>query len=108
VGALLSEAGKPALDGTMDNDLWHVQSFLDGYGPDDTAGIEAIGMVFGDVLVTEFGLEWVSQDNGGRPILRKPGTESVLDPAGMVLQRKQRRDPLDLEALYESLSDELR
>lgn len=72
--------------------------------------LDAIGVVFGDALVQELGMEWVmAEDTSGRdPALVLPGTSVVLYPLEMIRHRVEGRDRNDLRDVFDGIAAEIR
>lgn len=68
-----------------------------------TYELQALGVVLGDVLAEELGLDWVVvRDEYGRSrALRFGDTDNLIFPVTMISKRIEAGLPVDVEALYE-------
>ncbi len=107
VQKLIDENGGGALDRTVENDLLLLDRLIGDrvLTEADIPDLTAMSIAFGDVLTTEFGLEWASTDHGGGPGLVEPGTQRGIEPTDLVLGRYARRQPVDFEALLMSVEE---
>ncbi|MCC7412945.1 MAG: DUF3806 domain-containing protein [Gammaproteobacteria bacterium] len=87
------------------DDLRILQALIDRKvaGPDETYQLQALGVVFGDVLAHEFGLHWVivSDREGRSRALQLGDTTNYLFPVTMISKRLEKHLPVDVEQLYE-------
>jgi hypothetical protein len=66
---------------------------------------QALGVVFGDVLVAELDLNWVSYEDelGSSKALRWKKTENYVFPVTMLSKRVQYKEKVDVFALFEQI-----
>lgn len=87
------------------SDLAILQRLLDQQlvSRDDTLTLQAMGVVLGDRLAAEEGLEWVIYtDRKGRSrALQIPGSKEVLFPITMISRRYETGLDVDVQALYD-------
>ncbi len=76
---------------------------------DDVRGLQGLGIVFGDVLVNEYGLGWVSyeDDLGISKALRWKKTANYVFPVTLFSKRVQFKEDIDMEAVFEELGIEV-
>jgi hypothetical protein len=69
--------------------------------------LQSLGIVLGDVIAREQGLQWVIVvDKYGRdPALRYKQTSNLAFPLTMISKRIEDRKKVDVEALYQGVSD---
>ena len=81
------------LSGTRDNDLDILQQLLDRklISGDQTLELQALGVIMGDLLAEELGLDWVIyEDKLGRSrALRYQQTDNYLFPITMISRRRE-------------------
>lgn len=91
--------------GEKDNDLEVLQQLLDRnlVKRDDTVMLQGMGVVLGDVLRQELGLQWVIyEDELGRSrALRLGLTDHYLYPVTMISRRYEVGAPVDVRAIYD-------
>ncbi len=70
---------------------------------------QALGVVFGDVLVTELGLHWVSyqDDLGVSKALRWKKTENYVFPITIFSKRVQFKEKIDVQAIFEKIEKDV-
>ncbi len=70
---------------------------------------QALGVVFGDVLVTELGMHWVSfKDNlGVSKALRWKNTENYVFPITLFSKRVQFKEKIDVNAIFEKIEEDV-
>lgn len=70
---------------------------------------QGVGIVFGDILVTEFGLDWVSYEDelGASKALRWKKTENYVFPVTMFSKRVQFNEKIDVFEVYEKISADI-
>ena len=70
---------------------------------------QGVGIVFGDILVTEFGLHWVSyeDDIGTSKALRWRETQNFVFPVTMFSKRVQFNEKIDVLAVYSKLEEDI-
>ncbi|HUH36622.1 MAG TPA: DUF3806 domain-containing protein [Spongiibacteraceae bacterium] len=97
------------LRGTPDNDLQLLQRLLDEHviSGDDTAELQAMGVVLGDLLKDRYGLLWkIYEDKRGRSrALEIPGHGEFLFPITMISRRAEVGIKVDVEALWKKAGD---
>ena len=76
---------------------------------DQTPQWQALGVVFGDVLVREFGLHWVSYEDelGSSKALRWRKTDNFIFPVTVFSKRIQFKEKIDVAAIYEDIETEV-
>lgn len=77
--------------------------------PGQTYELQCLGIVLGDALVQELGMEWVMvEDQHGRdPAVRVPGTTVILFPLTMISKRVERGEKVDVFSLFNQIADKL-
>lgn len=92
------------LRGDKHNDLRILQRLLDRkiVGPSDTATLQAMGVVLGDIIASELGLSWVvyEDDDGRNRALRYKDRSEVLFPITMISRRAESGAKVDVEAIF--------
>ena len=75
----------------------------------DVRGWQGLGIVFGDILVGDFGLHWVSyeDDLGLNKALRWLKTENYVFPVTMFSKRVQFREKIDVAAVYDKMEKDI-
>jgi hypothetical protein len=93
------------------SDLEVLQSLVDrkAIGRDDVRGLQSLGIVFGDVLVNEYGLSWVSyeDDVGTSKALRWKKTENYVFPVTLFSKRVQFKETINMTAVFEEIGAEV-
>ena len=93
------------------NDLKTIQQLVDRriIQQQDVREWQALGVLFGDILVKEFGLHWISyKDNlGSSKALRWRKTENYVFPVTMFSRRAQFKQKIDAVALFEKIEQEV-
>ena len=88
------------------SDLKVLQNLVDrkAIGRDDVRGLQSLGIVFGDVLVNEYGLGWVSyeDDIGTSKALRWKKTENYVFPVTLFSKRVQFKENINMTGVFES------
>ncbi|MDA0272295.1 MAG: DUF3806 domain-containing protein [Proteobacteria bacterium] len=76
---------------------------------DDVRGLQGLGIVFGDVLVNEFGLDWVSyeDDIGISKALRWKKTENYVFPVTMFSKRVQFKEDINMRGVFDEIGAEI-
>ncbi len=70
---------------------------------------QAIGVYFGDILVSEFGLHWVVYEDklGTSKVLRWRSTENYVFPVTLFSKRNQFDEKIVMEDIYRKLEGEI-
>ncbi len=73
----------------------------------DVSGWQALGVVFGDVLVRQHGLRWVVYEDelGSSKALQWGKTNNFVFPVTVFSKRIQFKEEIDVESLYGDLSN---
>ena len=94
-----------------ESDLKVLQNLVDrkAIRRDDVRGLQGLGIVFGDVLVNEYGLEWVSyeDDLGMSKALRWKKTENYVFPVTLFSKRVQFKEDIDMTGVFEEIGAEV-
>jgi hypothetical protein len=81
------------INGDTDNDLELLQMLLDRdiVKPDMTRELQAMGIVLGDLLAQDLGMDWVVYEDpvGRSRALRYQDTDNFLFPATMIARRQE-------------------
>lgn len=105
-----SRFGNAALSGRLP-DLDLLQRLVDagGIGRDETFHLQSLGLVLGEVLVSELGFHWVIvEDKYGRDLAVKFKDTSVLVfPLTMISKRVERGERPDVRHIFESAKKDL-
>ncbi len=92
------------LRGERHNDLRILQRLLDRkiVNPSDTAQLQAMGVVLGDIIAAELGLSWVvyEDDDGRNRALRYKQQSEVLFPITMISRRAESGAKVNVEAIF--------
>ena len=93
------------------SDLKVLQNLVDrkAISGDDVRGLQSLGVVFGDVLVNEFGLSWVSYEDeiGTSKALRWKKTENYVFPVTLFSKRVQFKEKIDMKSVFEEIGAEV-
>lgn len=93
------------------SDLKVLQNLVDrkAIGRDDVRGLQSLGVVFGDLLVNEFGLSWVSyeDDIGTSKALRWKKTENYVFPVTLFSKRVQFKEKINMTRVFEEIGAEV-
>jgi hypothetical protein len=93
------------------SDLKVLQNLVDrkAIGSDDVRGLQSLGIVFGDVLVNEYGLSWVSyeDDVGTSKALRWKKTENYVFPVTLFSKRAQFKENINMTGVFEEIGAEV-
>jgi len=93
------------LRGSKDSDLRILQRLLDRgiVSKNDTATLQAMGVVLGDIIAAELGLDWVVyEDKEGRNrALRYKQRSEVLFPITMISRRAETGAKIDVKAIFD-------
>ena len=104
VDALAREHLGRQIRGDKTNDLDVLQALLDrrAVKPEQTLELQAMGIVMGDLLADELGMDWVVyEDQYGRSrALQVPDSDQVLFPVTMISRRFEVGATADVEAIY--------
>lgn len=79
--------------------------------PADAGTLEGLDVLLGDAMAQGLGMEWVTAETraGYRgPALRQIGFDLVVFPLGMVSGPLARGEPVDADALYQSVAAQVR
>jgi hypothetical protein len=102
--------GAAALTRTK-KDLTILQRLFDDkvFGKSQTYELQCLGVVFGDVLTSEFPLRWVMiRDEFGTDLtLRFTNTKTNVNALTMISKRVERDEPIDLSRLLEQTREAL-
>ena len=77
--------------------------------PQNTDLMHSMGVVLGDVLAEEFGLEWVAYKDqyGHEMALQVPGKSITLFPKTMISKRVEDGENVHIAGLYQGLKEQL-
>ena len=93
------------------SDLKVLQNIVDkkAIRRDDVRGLQSLGIVFGDVLVNEYGLSWVSyeDDVGTSKALRWKKTENYVFPVTLFSKRVQFKENINMTGVFEEIGAEV-
>ena len=93
------------------SDLKVLQNLVDriANGRDDVRGLQSLGIVFGDVLVSEYGRSWVSyeDDVGTSKALRWKKTENYVFPVTLFSKRVQFKENINMTGVFEEIGAEV-
>ncbi|MEH6585616.1 MAG: DUF3806 domain-containing protein [Halioglobus sp.] len=96
-------------NGSRDNDLGLLQRLLDQelVRNDQTRELQAMGIIMGDLLAAELGMDWVVyEDRLGRSrALRYKETDSYLFPATMISRRRAVDNRTPVADIYRKAQD---
>ncbi|MEW5851028.1 MAG: DUF3806 domain-containing protein [Myxococcota bacterium] len=105
--AAAQTVGGPAAWSRSAADLEVLQRMVDEevFSPTQTFELQALGVVFGDVLETELGLRWVvvMDELGTDPTLRFRDTSIQVNALTMIAQRVTEGRPVKLRELMEEV-----
>lgn len=75
------------------------------FRPDQTFELQGLGVIFGDVLASQLGMQWrvLEDDQGVSPCLVLPDTSIVLFPQTMISKRIERGEELDVLDLLDGI-----
>ncbi|TXS92116.1 DUF3806 domain-containing protein [Parahaliea maris] len=95
--------------GDTSQDLQLLQRLLDDtvVRSDDTARLQAMGLVMGDLLATDLDMHWVVyEDNLGRSrALRYRDSDNYLFPMTMISRRREAGNTLPVKDIYQKAYD---
>jgi hypothetical protein len=80
------------------------------FSPEQKYEWQCVGVVFGDVVAAELGLEWIMQfdEYGAEPALNLAGTSITLFPRTMILKRIENGEEMDLAFVLEKLAESVK
>ena len=88
--------------------LGTIRAILQGgvFKREQTYELQCLGIVLGDALVQELGMEWimVEDENGRDPAIRMPGTTIILYPLTMISKRVERGEQVDVFELFNGVA----
>ena len=108
---LARKLGVLSLEGNKDDLLTLEQLILAGsFERGDVRAWQSLGIVFGDILVAEHGLEWVSyeDDLGKSKALRWRNTDNFVFPITFFSKRVHFKERFTISEVYEEISAEIR
>jgi hypothetical protein len=95
-----------------DSDLRLIQDILDRklVKPDETAQLQAMGIILGEHLRRENGLRWViySDAKGRSRALEVPAKDEFLFPVTQISSRVRVGADVDVQAIYQRLEQEIK
>jgi hypothetical protein len=79
------------------------------FKPTQTYELQCMGVVLGDALVQEMGMEWimVEDDVGSDPAVRMPGTSIIIFPLTMISKRVERGEAVDVFDLFNATAAQI-
>jgi len=91
------------------SDLDTLQKLVDKKLLRDTREWQSLGIVFGDLLASEFDLHWVSYEDevGTSKALRWRKTENYVFPVTMFSKRVQFREKVNVPAVFEKIEADI-
>ncbi len=99
-------------NGVQDNDLDLLQRMLDDQlvRPEQTRELQAMGIIMGDLLAADLGLDWVIyEDSLGRSrALRYRETDNFLFPITMISRRREVDNRTPVVEIYDKAAGEMR
>ena len=103
--------GTPSLTKTK-SDLVVLQRLIDDqvFSKSQTYELQSLGVVFGDVLASEFPLRWVmvTDEYGTDPTLRYKNTTIQVNALTMISKRVEQDRPVDLAYLLKITGEQLK
>ncbi|HUG66484.1 MAG TPA: DUF3806 domain-containing protein [Pirellulaceae bacterium] len=88
--------------------LGTIRAILQGdvFKREQTYELQCLGIVLGDALVQEMGMEWIMvEDEYGRdPAIQMPKTTIILYPMTMISKRIERGENVDVFELFNSVA----
>lgn len=97
---------------SRDSDLRLIQDILDRklVKPDETAQLQAMGIIMGEHLRRENGLRWViySDAKGRSRALEVPAKDEFLFPVTQISSRVRVGAEVDVQAIYQRLEQEIK
>lgn len=107
---LARHLGVLSLRGTRE-DLKVFQTVVDRkvIAADELYEWQTMGVVFGDLLASQFGLDWVSYEDerGVSRALRRPGTDNFVFPVTLFSKRVRFKEAIDIQAIYDGLASDI-
>lgn len=92
-------------------DLRHIQRLVDKGIFENTQTLEwqKVGVLFGDILVEEFDLEWISyeDDRGKSKALQWRDTMNFVFPITVFSRRAEYNEDIDVQAIYEKIKEDI-
>jgi len=89
-------------------DITSLQQIIDrrGVRSDQIDEWQAMGVLFGDIIVTEFSMVWVRYEDklGISKALRWRETDNFVFPVPIFSKRVQYREKIDVQAIYDQVS----
>jgi hypothetical protein len=78
--------------------------------PHETVKLQCLGITFGDALVQELGMRWVTieDDQGRDPAIELPGTTVVAYPLTMISKRIERGEDVNVLELFNGICSQIR
>lgn len=78
--------------------------------PEETLKLQCLGIIFGDALSQELGLDWVAvEDEYGRdPALSKPGTSILVFPQTSISKRIENSENVNVAELFEQACETIK
>ncbi len=108
---LARKLGVLSLEGNK-NDLPALQQLIlaGGFERKDVRAWQSLGIVFGDILVAEHGLKWISyeDDLGKSKALRWRQTDNFVFPVTFFSKRIHFKERFTISEVYEQISREIR
>ena len=108
---LARKLGVLSLEGNK-NDLPTLQQLIlvGGFARKDVRAWQSLGIVFGDILVAEHGLKWISyeDDVGKSKALRWRKTDNFIFPITFFSKRIHFKQRFTISEVYEQISQEIR
>ena len=96
---------------TLRADLPVLQQLIEdrAFSPEQEYEWSSVGVVFGDVLASELGLDWCAycDEQGAEPALRLGESSITLYPRSMILKRIERGDEMELDAFIDNLAESI-
>ena len=93
------------------SDLKVLQNLVDrkAIRRDDVRGLQSLGIIFGDLLVNEYGLVWVSyeDDIGTSKALRWEKTENYVFPVTLFSKRVQFKENINMTGVFDEIGAEV-
>jgi hypothetical protein len=91
--------------------LGTIRAILNGdvFKPDQTYELQCLGIVLGDALAQEMGMEWimVEDEHGRDPAIRMPKATIILYPMTMISKRIERGEKVDVFELFNGVAAQI-